>query len=88
MIHGKTSSGFEFRLDEKVLDNMELVDALAEASNDSPIAVSKAVELLLGRELRKALYDHLRTEDGRVPVAAVSDSVAEIFQAFGNKGKN
>lgn len=80
MIEGKTSSGFEFRVDEKVLDNMELVDAIA-GVEESPIAVSKVIELLLGKEQRKALYASLRTEDGRVPVKAVSDALVEIFNA-------
>lgn len=31
---------------------------------------------LLGKEGRKKLYDHLRTPDGRVPVAKVADALA------------
>lgn len=88
MIEGKTSSGFEFSLNENVLDNMELVDALAETEADNPLAVSKACLLLLGPELRKKLYNHLRTEDGRVPVELVSTEMVEIFSAFGKTGKN
>lgn len=88
MVSGKTVSGFEFELDEKVMDNMELVDALADASENNPIAMSRAVKLLLGDEQRRKLYDHLRTEDGRVPVAAVGKEAVEIVQAFGKQGKN
>jgi len=68
-------------------DNMELVDTLAEASEEDPLAVSKMVRLILGNEKRK-LYDSLRTEDGRVPVEAVSNALKEIFESFGEKGKN
>lgn len=88
MIKGKTNSGFEFELSEETINNMELVDALAEASDDDPISVSRVVKLFLGDDLRKKLYDHLRNEQGRVPVAAVNTEVMEIFQAFGKKGKN
>lgn len=88
MICGKTKSGFEFELSKNALDNMELVDALAEADDNNPISVSRVVGLFLGKDLRKKLYDHLRTEDGRVPVAAVNNEVSEIFAFFGEAGKN
>lgn len=88
MIKGKTNSGFEFELSEETINSMELVDALAEASDDDPISVSRVVKLFLGDDLRKKLYDHLRNEQGRVPIAVVNTEVMEIFQAFGKNGKN
>lgn len=45
MIQGKTSAGFDFALDEKVLDNMELLDAIAE-SEENPLALSRVCLLL------------------------------------------
>lgn len=83
----KMKSGLVLELDEKVMDNMELVDTLAEASEEDPLAVSRMVRLILGSEKGK-LYDSLRTEDGRVPVEAVSIALKEIFESFGEKGKN
>jgi len=88
MITGKTNSGFEFSLNENALDNMELVDALAELQEDDPIAISRVVRMLLGTAQRKRLYDHLRAEDGRVPLEAISTAVSEIFGALDQKGKN
>lgn len=85
---GKTTSGFAYEIDENVLDNMELVDALAEAQDDNPITISRACVLLLGKETRAKLYDHLRTPDGRVPIEGVSNAIIEIFKAYGEKGKN
>ena len=83
----RMKSGVTLELDDKVMDNMELVDTLAEASDEDPLVVSKMVRLILGDE-RKKLYDSLRTEDGRVPVESVSDALKDIFEAFGEKGKN
>ena len=85
---GKLKNGFEFDIDEKALDNMELIDAMAEAQEDDPGKFSKATLLLLGKEERKRLYDHLRADDGRVPIQSVADSFVEIFQALGDQGKN
>ena len=87
MNEGKTSAGVDFALDEKVLDNMELLDAIAE-SDENPLALSRVCLLLLGRESRGRLYNHLREEDGRVPTEEVSAAILEIFDACGNKGKN
>jgi len=81
-------NGFKVELADETMDNMELVDALAEASDSDPLAVSKICEMVLGDKNRKELYDSLRTEDGRVPVAAVSEAIKDIFQEFGDKGKN
>ena len=36
---------------------------------------------------KKRLYDHLRTEDGRVPASAVESAIMELFQSI-NVGKN
>lgn len=88
MITGKTDSGFEFEISEKALDNMELVDALADAQDDDPLAVSKVCTLFLGKDLKKKLYAFLRTEDGRVPVERVTKTIMEIFTFFGKEGKN
>lgn len=88
MLKGTTSSGFKFEVSEDVLDNMELVDTLAEMQDDNPLEVSKVVRIVLGPEQRSALYENLRTEDVRVPVMAVSEAIMDIFNAFGQKGKN
>ena len=87
MIKGKLNSGFEYEIAEESLDNMELLDAIVDA-DESPLAVTKVVRLLLGDDQRRKLYDHLRTEKGNVPVAAVSEAVAEIFRASGQEVKN
>lgn len=88
LVRGTTASGFAYSLPADAADNMELVDALADAMDDSPVAISRVCRLFLGDETRKALYDHLRAPDGRVPTAAVMDDLMEIFSAFGKAGKN
>lgn len=86
MIKGKTNSGFEFAIEEHVLDNMELVDAIAEVDEDIS-KISKVVKMILPTDQRKALYDHLRTPNGNVPIMAVVDEVVEIFH-YNPQGKN
>ena len=86
MIAGKTSSGFEFKIQEHVLDNMELLDAIVEADENHAM-ITKIVNMILGKEEKKRLYDHLRTEKGNVPIMSVAAEVAEIFSC-NQQGKN
>lgn len=87
MVKVKTSTGFECELDNKVVDNMELVDALSDMqSDDDVLAISRVMTMLLGKN-KQALYDHVRTKDGRVPIAKISQEITEIFASFGDAGK-
>ena len=88
MVKCKTRTGFVCELPENVMDNMELLDVLADDSTNAAFRSSAAVKMILGVEQRKRLYDHLRAEDGRVPVAAVEKALEDIFQSFGKHGKN
>lgn len=78
----KTKSGFEFDIKPEVLDNMELVDAIAELDED-PVGFSKVLKLILGDD-RKRLYDHIKKTRGvdRVPVEAVGEEIEEIFKSL------
>lgn len=87
MITAKTESGFSIELEESTLDNMEVLDALSDLDEGNPLAMSRLVVKLLGKDGKKRLYDHLRTEDGRVPASAVESVIMELFQSI-NAGKN
>lgn len=84
---GVTASGFEFEIDDAVINDMELIDAIADSMDDNPLAFSKVCAKLLGSEQRKKLYDHVR-ENGRVPLEKISTEITDIFNAFGDNGKN
>ncbi len=79
----KTATGFEFELTADSLNNMELLDALGDMQgNPEDVTImGKLVGLLLGKDGKKRLYDHCRTEDGRVPVDAVGAELVDIFNA-------
>lgn len=83
-----TKSGFECLVDKKQMDDMELVDKIAEADAGNPLAVSAVIEKVLGKEQKVKLYNHLRNEDGRVPIEKVGEEIVEIITSLGNEGKN
>ena len=80
---GKTSTGFEFDIEDERLDDMELVDIMAEI-DENPLLMPKLCKMLLGEEQKKRLYDHLRFEDGRVPIEATTNAIQEIFNSPGD----
>ena len=80
---GKTSTGFEFDIEDERLDDMELVNIMAEI-DENPLLMPKLCKMLLGEEQKKRLYDHLRSEDGRVPIEATTNAIQEIFNSPGD----
>ena len=87
-VTGKLENGFEYEIDDAVLDDMEMVDALSEAQSTNPLALSTVISKLLGDEQKKALYDAVRREDGTVPIEDITQSIVTIFQSIGDEGKN
>lgn len=85
MIEGVTTSGFKFAYDEKLMDDFEIVDAIADIISDEPSRLITGLSVFVGKVLgavgKKQLYDHIRTDDGRVPVSAVEAEVMDILKA-------
>ena len=49
--------------------------------------MTKILDKVLGPQ-KAALYDHVRAEDGRVPIEAAAKELAEIFVSAGKELKN
>lgn len=78
---GTTRSGFEFEVADEIINDMELFEALCDLDAGDARAVVPVCRIVLGNQ-KKALYDHLRTEDGRVPVDKVSEEILDILTAL------
>lgn len=79
MIKGLTQSGFEYGITKQRLENYELIESLGELE-ENPVALSKVVNLLLGKEQAKALKEHLRDEEGLISTEKLSNEIMEIFK--------
>lgn len=84
---GTTSSGFFYQFDEARADDMRLVDLIAVTMDEDTgeferlSASSKVIELLLGKEQKAALFEHIgQSHDGRVPFAVLEKTLTEIMQ--------
>lgn len=75
----KTASGFEADINEQIFDDMEILDLIADLEDGKVRAYRRLSDKLFRPEEKARLYDHLRTEDGRVPVSAMQAEMEEIF---------
>lgn len=87
MFTGKTSTGFEFKLEDEALDDYELLETLQEIDEGDFLKTTKMVTMLLGPDQRDSLKDHIRGKNGRVSVEKMMSEVMEIFEAK-SKSKN
>lgn len=90
MRKGITSTGFAYEFEEERLDDMRFVDVLAvvvdpEAPKFDKISgVSRLLGLLLGEDMKKALYEHIgAAHGGRVPRAELEAALEEILAGGG-----
>lgn len=82
MIEGKTSTGFSYKIQDDVLDDMELLDALVDMDNGDMSSYRYAIKALLGEEQRKALYEYVRDKKtGRVSAKKVFEAFAEVLNS-------
>ena len=83
----KLENGLTLEIDEKAMDDMELLETLVDLDEGKPAAIPRVGKHLLGDEQMKKLYDHIR-EDGRVPISKYSEAIKEILDKLGETGKN
>lgn len=79
-----TKNGFSCELDETMLNDMELFDALAAFDRGEMNALPSVVDKIMG-ENKKALYDFVRDERGIVPIDKVVPELRDIILALGGK---
>lgn len=104
MVEGKTESGFEFKIDETVVNSMEFYDIMAdlkdaadkEAANPNDVDAGMASVqakrnyeiLLLGKAQRDALIKHCKGENGVTDVTVFQDELQQILAKAHGKLKN
>lgn len=78
VIEGITESGFIYTIKPSRLENFEMLDILADI-DENPLLLPKLLDMILDKEQKKALYDHVRLEDGTVPTAKIEKEIIDIF---------
>lgn len=80
MLKGTTKSGFKFEIEDKRLNNYELLEAISEVE-ESPLALPRVIKLLLGDSKAKALKNRVRDDEGFVSADKLSAEIMEIFES-------
>lgn len=80
MLKGTTKSGFFFEIEDKRLNNYELLEAISEV-DDNALVLPKLIKLLLGDSKASALKNHIRDEEGFVSAEDLMAEIKEIFEA-------
>ena len=78
MIQGKTKTGFEFKIEDAVLNDYELLELFAEV-DENPLLVPKLVKTILGEKQKNALIEHVRNENGIVPTDKIAAELEDIL---------
>lgn len=86
MVTGKTKTGFEYSIDERVTKSYRYVRALAKLnkgdSADKFIAFDEISTLMLGNKVED-LITHVETlHDGYAPLDAIGGEVMEMMEAL------
>lgn len=82
MIEGKTKSGFKYSIDESILEDWEVFEAIADMSSNDASKIIKGtkdfVDLVLNSD-KKRLIEHIREKnDGKCSVQMMSKEVDDI----------
>lgn len=89
MVSGRTKSGYEFEVDERLLNDWDVCEQLTRAqSEDRTERMSgffKLGEMILGEKLKK-LKKHLKV-DGIVPVDKMAWELTEIISIVADKSR-
>jgi hypothetical protein len=86
VLKGKTAAGFAYEVDPDALNDMEVLEDIAEVEKN-PLVLPKVITAVLGKDQKNALYDHYRNENGRVPADVITTAFVEILTSS-NQGKN
>ena len=82
MVKGETKSGFAYSLDPGVFTDAEFLEDFVAVRDGDELRFFQLIEKMLGKAQKKALYDHVRTEDGRVPIPALTADFTEMIEAL------
>lgn len=87
MIKGKTSSGFEYEVDENTLDDWEFVEILSNIDKGLFYCVVDMAVKILGEDQYERLKSFIKEKEGKISIGAMEREIIDIFQS-NTKTKN
>lgn len=87
MLRGKTESGFEFELEDNVLDDWKLIKYLRNVDKGDAQYIVDVAERLLGEEQCEKLENFIEEKYGKATGTLMTKEIASILEAT-KEGKN
>nr|DAX42183.1 MAG TPA: hypothetical protein [Caudoviricetes sp.] len=81
VITGKTKTGFEYNIDKKILNDYELLEEIDNIGKN-PVIIIKLLRRLLQEEQLEKLKEHIRNEEGMVPIDKMEKELEDIFNGI------
>ena len=82
MLTGKTKTGFEFEIDDEAKDDMEFLEALVDFTKGNKTRFPDLINMFFGEEQKQKLYEHCRSESGRVLASKVELELMGVLEAI------
>lgn len=73
--------GFTLDIDTSVFEDYEFLESLADVADGQPSSIVRPFRMLFAGDTYQKVKDHLRDEDGRVPVKAMSTFLSKVVKA-------
>lgn len=80
-VSGKTETGFSFEIEKEALEDAEFLELYYKQEKEGRY-IFDFIECAIGAEQKARLYDHVRGENGRVPIARLKEEVGDILLAL------
>lgn len=80
-------NGFILDIDDKRLDDYELVEALTDVDRGQVSRLTDAINILLG-DSKPALFEHIRQEKGYVSTESIKAALVQIIGGLKNGKKS
>lgn len=84
-MQGKTRSGFEYDIDDRILKDWRFINALTKCQNSEGIkqleGMQEMVNLMFGNKLEDFMKHIAEQNDGFVPSEAIMADVQDIFES-------
>jgi len=81
VITGKTKTNFEYNIDKKILNDYELLEEIDNIGKN-PVIIIKLLRRLLQEEQLEKLKEHIRNEEGMVPIDKMEKELEDIFNGI------
>lgn len=83
-----TSTGFECTISEQAASDIRVFRAINKYNKGDTLAIIDMMDYLFTDEQRQALEEHIKTEDGHMPLDEYAKEAVEIFKALAEQRKN